>query len=82
MTEKEGRPIVINMSVSLVVLILVFLGIALRQLFRLPLKIWQIMGIGAAIVLLLGGLQFYQHGWQLIGISSFSFWNVLCRNSA
>ncbi|QVL56802.1 MAG: hypothetical protein KFB93_05305 [Simkaniaceae bacterium] len=54
MTEKEGRPIVINMSVSLVVLILVFLGIALRQLFRLPLKIWQIMGIGAAIVLFTG----------------------------
>lgn len=54
MTEKEGRLILINMSVSLAVLILVFLGIALRQLFRLSLKIWQIMGIGAAIVLFTG----------------------------
>lgn len=54
MTEKEGSTIVIVMSVSLAVLILVFLGIALRQLFRLPLKIWQIMGIGAAIVLFTG----------------------------
>lgn len=42
------------MSVSLGILILVFLGIALRQLFRLPLRIWQIMGIGAAIVLFTG----------------------------
>lgn len=54
MTEKEGRPILLIMSISLGVLVLVFLGIALRQLFRIPLKIWQIMGIGAAIVLFTG----------------------------
>ena len=57
MTEKEGRDNVEDMSVSLAVLILVFLGIALRQLFRLPLKIWQIMGIGAAIVLFTGRIS-------------------------
>ncbi len=45
------------MSVSLAVLILVFLGIALRQLFHLPLKIWQIMGIGALIVFFTGQIS-------------------------
>lgn len=48
------------MSVSLGVLILVFLGIALRQLFRLPLRIWQIMGIGAAITLFTGQISLHQ----------------------
>ena len=57
MTEKEGRIIFHIMSISLGVLILVFLGIALRQLFRLPLRIWQIMGIGAAIVLFTGQIS-------------------------
>ena len=45
------------MSLSLGVLILVFLGIALRQVFRIPLRIWQIMGIGACIVLFTGRIS-------------------------
>ena len=45
------------MSFSLIVLIIVFLGIALRNVFRIPLKIWQIMGIGAAIVLFTGRIS-------------------------
>lgn len=48
------------MSVSLGVLILVFLGIALRQLFRLPLRIWQIVGIGAAIILFTEQISLHQ----------------------
>lgn len=65
MTEKEGRTIFHLMSVSLGVLILVFLGIALRQLFRLPLRIWQIMGIGAAIVLFTGQIT-VTDAWEAI----------------
>ncbi|WP_316357396.1 hypothetical protein [Candidatus Neptunichlamydia sp. REUL1] len=44
-------------SLSLGVLILVFLGIALRQICRIPLRIWQIMGIGACIVLFTGRIS-------------------------
>lgn len=45
------------MSLSLIVLLLIFLGIALRQLFRIPLKIWHIMGAGACIVLFTGKIS-------------------------
>lgn len=45
------------MSLSFGVLILVFLGIALRQILRIPLQIWQIMGIGACVVLFTGRIS-------------------------
>ena len=62
------------MSLSLVVLILVFLGIALRQVFRIPLRIWQIMGVGACIVLLTGRISLVS-AWLAIdwGIIAFLF---------
>ena len=62
------------MSLALVVLILVFLGIALRQLFRIPLRIWQIMGVGACLVLLTGRISLVS-AWQSIdwGIIGFLF---------
>lgn len=62
------------MSLALVVLILVFLGIALRQLFRIPLGIWQIMGVGACLVLLTGRISLIS-AWQSIdwGIIGFLF---------
>ena len=62
------------MSLSLAVLILVFLGIALRQVFRIPLKIWQIMGIGASLVLFTGRISL-SVAWEAIdfGIITFLF---------
>lgn len=62
------------MSLAFVVLILVFLGIALRQVFRIPLKIWQMMGVGACIVLLTGRITLLS-AWQAIdwGIIGFLF---------
>ncbi|MCB1066583.1 MAG: hypothetical protein KDK56_00220 [Simkania sp.] len=59
------------MSLPLVVLILVFLGIALRQLFRIPIRIWHIMGLGACLVLLTGRISFisawHSIDWGIIG---------------
>lgn len=58
-------------SLSLVVLVFVFLGIALRQVFCIPLKIWQIMSIGAWIVLFTDKISFldawYAIDWGIIG---------------
>jgi len=61
-------------SLSLIVLILVFLGIVLRQVFRIPLKIWQIMGIGACLVLLTGRISLAS-AWNAIdwGVIGFLF---------
>ena len=42
------------MSLALGILVLVFLGIALRQVFSIPLKIWHFMCVGACLVLLTG----------------------------
>ncbi len=58
------------MSISLIVLLAVFLGIALRQLFRIPLQIWQMMTIGAGVVLLTGQISLPQ-AWESIE------WNVI-----
>jgi len=45
-------------SLPFVTLIIVFVGIALRQILRIPLKIWQMMSVGALIVLLAGSISF------------------------
>lgn len=58
------------MSLPLIVLILVFLGIALRQLFRIPLKIWHIMGAGACIVLFMEKISILS-AWAAID------WNII-----
>ena len=42
------------MSISLLVLIIVFFAIAFRQFFRIPLHIWQIMAMGAIVVIAFG----------------------------
>jgi Na+/H+ antiporter NhaD/arsenite permease-like protein len=60
------------MSLPLIVLILVFLGIALRQLFRIPLKIWHIMGVGACIVLFTGKISLLS-AWAAIDWSIIFF---------
>ena len=58
------------MSLSLVILLVVFLGIALRQVCRIPLKIWQIMGIGALAVIFTGRISliaaFQAIDWSII----------------
>jgi Na+/H+ antiporter NhaD/arsenite permease-like protein len=53
------------MSLSLWVLIAVFLGIALRQLFRIPLKIWEMMALGAGAVVLAGQITPLM-AWQAV----------------
>lgn len=45
------------MNVPVLVLFAVFIAIAVRQTFRIPLQIWQIMLTGAAIVLLTGQIK-------------------------
>ena len=53
------------MSLPLVILILVFWGIGLKQVCRIPLKIWHIIGLGALIVLVSGKIS--PHGaWEAI----------------
>ena len=58
------------MSFSLFVLIAVFLGIALRQVCRLPFRIWQWMALGAVVVLMTGQIGFREAAkavdWDII----------------
>ena len=51
--------------VSLIVLLGVFIGVALRQTLRIPLRIWQMMGIGASIVLFTGQISLF-NAWDAI----------------
>ena len=53
------------MSFSLVVLLIVFLGIALRQVLRIRIAIWQMMSMGALVVLLSGHITL-AWAWQAI----------------
>ncbi|MCB1080726.1 MAG: anion transporter, partial [Chlamydiia bacterium] len=70
------------MSLALLVLLLVFLGIALRQVFRIPLKIWQIMGAGAALVLFTGKISLMS-AWASIDWSIIFFlWGMFVLGQA
>lgn len=59
------------MSISLFILLLVFLGIAFRQLLRIRIKIWQMMTFGALIVLITGQINLHAIpsaiDWNLLG---------------
>jgi len=64
------------------VLLLVFLGIALRQVFRIPLKIWQIMGAGAVLVLFTGKISLVS-AWASIDWSIIFFlWGMFVLGQA
>ncbi len=70
------------MSLALLVLLLVFLGIALRQVFRIPLKIWQIMGAGAVLVLFTGKISLVS-AWASIDWSIIFFlWGMFVLGQA
>ncbi|WP_159084489.1 hypothetical protein [Dongshaea marina] len=58
------------MSLALSVLLLVFVGIALRQLLPFPVQIWQIMTVGALVALASGQISPQMPGGQSIGRSS------------
>ncbi len=58
------------MSFSLVILLLVFLGIAIRQFFRVRIKIYQIMSLGALTAVLTGQISLHS-AWMAID------WSIL-----